>query len=119
VPEGRLRPLPDLSDRDRRATSDVDRSFWTVAAISVVLTVVALELPLALVGFATLVALAVLGAVYIGWAEGRVARYTSDLRRAQSVEELSGRGPRDDVPAPPVAARSSMGGSAPSASRRA
>jgi len=79
-----------LSHRDLRAIREVDRSFWTVAAILVVLTVLALVVPIALVGLSTLVALVVLGAAYLGWADRFLTGYAGDLARARTAAGSSG-----------------------------
>jgi hypothetical protein len=86
VTDGLNRAAPELSHRDLRAIREVDRSFWTVAAILVVLTVLALEVPIAVVGLSTLLALVALGAIYLGWADRFLTSYAGDLRRARSAE---------------------------------
>jgi hypothetical protein len=80
----------DYSHRDRRAQRDVSRALGTVIAVTVVLTAGALLLPLPYVGIAAVLALAVLGAAYLGWSERTLSSYATDLRRAREGQEIDG-----------------------------
>jgi hypothetical protein len=82
--------VSDFTHRDRRAHRDVTRSFWTVVAVSLGLTAVALELPLPYAGIAAVVALGVLGVAYLGWSERFLSSYSSDLRHAREGTAMDG-----------------------------
>jgi len=73
----------DFTHRDRRAHRDVDRAVWTVLGASVGVIVLAMALPTPFVGISAVVALSVLGAVYVGWSDRLLDDYASDLRHAQ------------------------------------
>jgi len=69
--------------RDRRAHRDVRRALWTMVAAAVALTGVGLGVPLPFIGIAAVVGLGALGAVYLGWSEGMLSSYQTDLRTAR------------------------------------
>jgi len=82
--------VSDFTHRDRRAHRDVGRAFWTVVGVSLGLTGLALGVPLPYVGLAAVVALGVVGAAYLGWAERFLTSYGADLRRAWEGSEVDG-----------------------------
>jgi len=73
----------EYTHRDRRAHRDVGRAFWVMVGVSLGLTGLAFAVPLPFVGVASVVALAVTGAVYIGWSDRLLASYATDLRLAR------------------------------------
>ena len=80
----------EFTHRDRRAHREVDRAVWTVLGISVGLIVFGMALPTEFIGILVVVALAVLGAAYVGWSDRMLAQYVSDLRHAQEGSPLHG-----------------------------
>jgi hypothetical protein len=60
-----------------------------VAAV-VALTGVGLGVPLPFIGLAAVVALGGLGAAYVGWSEGMLSSYSTDLRLAREGGETDG-----------------------------
>ena len=73
----------DYSHRDRRAQHDVDRAFYALVGLTSGLTIVALVLPLPVVGIVCVIALAVLGFGYMGWSDRTLDDYTNELRAAR------------------------------------
>ena len=82
--------MSDFSHRDRRAHREVSRALWTVVGVSAGLTAVAVELPWPLVGIASVVAMGVLGLVYLGWSDRMLDGYASDLRHARDGTSTDG-----------------------------
>lgn len=80
----------DYTHRDRRAQRDVARSLGTLSAVIVVLTALALWVPLPYVGLAAVVALAIAGAVYVGWSDRLLATYSRDLLSAREGKVTDG-----------------------------
>lgn len=82
--------MSDYTHRDRRAHRDVERALWVVVGISLGLTGLALGVPLPIVGTTAVVALGVLGAVYIGWSDRILTSYADDLRGARDGSAING-----------------------------
>ena len=82
--------MSGYTHRDRRAHRDVGRAFWAIVGISLGLTGLALAVPLPLVGVTAVVALGVLGAVYVGWSDRLLSSYTNDLRQAREGSATDG-----------------------------
>jgi hypothetical protein len=61
-----------------------------MVAAAVALTGVGLEVPLPFVGLTAVVALGVLGAVYLGWSEAMLSSYQTDLRLAREGGAVDG-----------------------------
>ena len=78
------------SHRDRRAHRDVRRALWTMVAAALALTGFGLGVPLPFAGPAAVVALGILGAVYLGWSDGMLSSYSNDLRLAREGRETDG-----------------------------
>lgn len=74
--------MADYTHRDRRAHRAVARAFLTIGALVVVLTGCALTVPLPFAGIVSVVLLGGVGVAYLGWSEGMLTTYSSDLRRA-------------------------------------
>ena len=82
--------MTDFSHRDRRAHREVNRAFGAVLGVSAGLIVFALVIPLPYSGVAAVVAMSVLGAVYVGWSDRTLDRYTEDLRAAAEGSRSTG-----------------------------
>ena len=80
----------DYTHRDRRAHRDLNRALWTVLGVSVGLIALAMAVPISLVGLLAVLALAVVGAVYVGWSDRMLGDYSSDLRHAQEGSDAHG-----------------------------
>ena len=80
----------EYTHRDRRAHRDVHRALWTVLGVSVAAIVLAMAVPIAIVGISVVVALLVLGAVYVGWSDRLLDDYASDLRHAREGSAAHG-----------------------------
>jgi len=78
------------SHRDRRAHRDVRRALWTMVAGVAALAGVGFEVRVPFLGLASVVALGVLGAAYLGWSEGMLSSYSNDLRLAREGRETDG-----------------------------
>ena len=61
-----------------------------MVAAALALTGVGLGVPVPLVGLAAVVALCALGAAYVGWSDGMLASYTTDLRLARDGGSADG-----------------------------
>jgi len=70
----------DYTHRDRRAQRTVTRAFVSVVGGTAGLIGLALVVPVDVAGLAGVLALAGLGAAYVGWSERLVAKYAEDLR---------------------------------------
>jgi hypothetical protein len=82
--------VPDYTHRDRRAHRDVSRALWTVLGVSVGLIGLAMAVPISLVGLLAVLALAVVGAGYVGWSDRMLGDYSSDLRHAREGSDAHG-----------------------------
>jgi len=82
--------VTDFSHRDRRAHREIDRAFWTIVALALGLTAFALEVPTPLGAIAAVVALVVVGGVYLGWSDRLLASYANDLRDALEDRSTDG-----------------------------
>ena len=80
----------EYSHRDRRAEREVDRSFYTLVAITFALVVFAVVVPFWLAGWLGVLGLGALGVGYVAWSERFLETYSEDRRSEQEGGRADG-----------------------------